>query len=64
MEYRVVWSIDLDAENETLAAEEARRIMKDPESIATFFDVMEAHHENVDWLEGILAEATVQINLE
>ena len=64
MEYRVVWCIDIDAENEQEAAIQAREIMRDPNSSATFFDVMEAHHENVGWLDGILEEATVQVSLE
>lgn len=41
-EYRVVWKIDLDAETAREAAEEALRIMRDPEGIATVFQIFEA----------------------
>ena len=38
-EYKVVWSIELDADNPTDAARLAREIQTDPESIATVFVV-------------------------
>ena len=37
--YTVEWSIVLDAENEIEAAKEALEIFKDPDMIATAFDV-------------------------
>lgn len=37
--YRVVWCIDIDAENPEDAARQALNIQRDPESIATWFDV-------------------------
>ena len=64
MEYRVVWCIDVDAENETEAAKEAQRIMKDPESTATIFDVMEMNPTMQDWLDENFDEAMVQVDLE
>lgn len=38
-EYRVVWSIDLEADNPAGAALLALSIQRDPDSIATFFEV-------------------------
>jgi hypothetical protein len=63
MEYRVVWCIDVDAENEREAAEEAQRIMKDPESTATFFDVMEGDSEGIGWLDGLFEEFMLGVQL-
>ncbi len=37
--YRVVWEIDLDAEDALATAQEALKIMRDPDSTATFFKV-------------------------
>lgn len=37
--YRVTWTIDVDAENATAAAREALEIQRDPNSIATVFEV-------------------------
>ena len=37
--YRVTWTIDIDAEDHTEAAEKALEIHRDPESIATVFEV-------------------------
>jgi hypothetical protein len=37
--YRVTWEIDLHANSPRAAAEEALRIQRDPESIATVFGV-------------------------
>jgi hypothetical protein len=39
MEYTVKWVIQVHAKNPTDAAIEAQRIMRDPESTATFFYV-------------------------
>jgi len=39
MEYRVTWTIDLDAESSEEAAQEALEIQRDPESLATHFTV-------------------------
>ena len=38
---RVVWEIDVDADSAREAAEKALRIQRDPDSIATVFDVVE-----------------------
>lgn len=40
--FRVRWEIDIAAENEIDASVEALRIQRDPESIATIFDVINA----------------------
>ena len=37
--YRVTWGIDIDAETPRQAAEQALAIHRNPESIATIFDV-------------------------
>ncbi|MBD3262045.1 MAG: hypothetical protein GF334_10345 [Candidatus Altiarchaeales archaeon] len=40
-EYRIVWEINIEADNPREAAEEALRIQRDPESCATVFEVRE-----------------------
>lgn len=37
--YRVKWEIDVEAETPQKAAEEAQEAQRDPQSIATHFDV-------------------------
>jgi hypothetical protein len=39
--YRVNWSIDLEADAPRAAAEEALRVQRDPQSIATVFQVQD-----------------------
>lgn len=39
MEFRVTWEIDIDADSPEKAAEEARRAITDPETLATVFTV-------------------------
>jgi len=39
MEYRVIWTIDLDADSPEDAAHKALAIQRDPASIATHFEV-------------------------
>lgn len=39
MEYRVIWEIDIKADSAEGAAREALKIQRDPDSIATVFDV-------------------------
>jgi hypothetical protein len=39
MEYRVIWTIDLNADSPEDAARQALAIHRDPESIATHFEV-------------------------
>jgi hypothetical protein len=39
--YRVMWKIDIDAETPREAAERAHKIMLNPESTATVFEVEE-----------------------
>lgn len=41
MEYRVTWVIEVEAESPREAAEEAQRIQRDPDSLATVFVVSE-----------------------
>lgn len=41
MRYLVVWTVDIDAETPTEAAEQALRYQRNPESIATYFEVQE-----------------------
>ena len=39
--YRVIWRIDVEAESAVAAAERAREVQRDPESIASLFEVIE-----------------------
>ena len=39
MEYKVIWEIEIEADNEKEAAIKARQIQQDPESTATIFKV-------------------------
>ena len=39
--YRVIWRIDIQAESAVAAAERAREVQRDPESIASLFEVIE-----------------------
>ena len=48
MEYRVTWTIDLDADTPEEAARKALEIQRDPESIATCFIVTDAHGNRCD----------------
>jgi hypothetical protein len=41
--FRVVWQIDIDAKSPRAAAQEALRIQRDPESVATVFSVRETN---------------------
>lgn len=45
--YRVIWEIDIDAENEVEAAQKALQIQRDSNSEALFFDVKNVY-EQVD----------------
>jgi len=45
--YRVKWDIDLDAKNARDAARQALKIHRDPASIATVFDVMDANGKHI-----------------
>jgi hypothetical protein len=49
-EYHVIWEIDLDADSPQEAAKKARAIHRDPDSLATVFDVTDeaGHTERVD----------------
>lgn len=53
-EYRITWEIDIEAGNPRKAAEEALRIMKDPDSIASVFTVWDAKDNatTIDLLEA------------
>ena len=50
MEYRVVWTIDIDAETPTDAARKALEIHRNPDSWATHFEVRDSrgHIQEVD----------------
>jgi len=50
MEYRVTWTIDLDADSPEDAARKALVIQRDPSSLATHFEVRDAqgHVDDVD----------------
>jgi hypothetical protein len=39
--YRVIWRIDIQAESAVDAAERAREVQRDPESIASLYEVIE-----------------------
>lgn len=39
--YRIMWSIDVEADNVWLAAQRALEIQRNPESIAFIFDVID-----------------------
>lgn len=41
MKYFISWEIDIDADTPEAAAREALRIQRDPDSIATVFDVFD-----------------------
>lgn len=56
--YRVTWKIDIAADTPEEAAEEALRIHRDPESIATVFNIS-AHHEEVDCTVDLTEGTTV-----
>ena len=60
-EYHVTWEIDLDAESPREAAEKALHIHRNPESIATVFDVTDetGHTERIDLDEAEDDEACV-----
>lgn len=47
-EYRVIWEMDIDASSPREAAEEALKVHRDPESIATIFTV---DGEKIDLLD-------------
>jgi hypothetical protein len=47
-EYLVTWTINIEAEDEAHAAQQALAIQRDPESIATVFEVREMDHDDVD----------------
>ncbi len=52
MMYRVIWEIDLDAEDPRQAARLARALQLSPDSLATFFQVLDPDNKqtNVDLL--------------
>lgn len=45
--YRVLWEIDIDAGTPVEAARKALAIQRDPESIATVFDVIDKRGKRV-----------------
>jgi len=57
--YRITWEIDIDADSPREAAEQALIIHRNPESIATVFDVTDegGHTERIDLDEAEDKEA-------
>lgn len=45
--FRVVWEIEIDAETAVLAARKALAIHRNPESIATVFDITDENGQTV-----------------
>lgn len=63
-EYTVSWDIQLDAESPLEAAKKAFAIMRDPDSLATCFDVIAPNGEciGIDLHEGLPSPYTVTYN--
>ena len=61
-EYHLTWEIDLDADSPRQAAEKALTIHRNPESIATVFDVKDetGHTERIDLDDAEDEEACIQ----
>ena len=56
-EYIVRWEIDIDADSPREAAEKALEVVRDPASIATFFQVLDRDSlEEAEWESVDLAE--------
>lgn len=57
-EYRVVWEIDIVASSPREAAKQALEIQRDPESLATVFDILDEDGDShrVDLLEETASE--------
>lgn len=49
-EFRVSWTIELDAETQAEAARLAAEIMRDPESLATVFSITSREHPSRCWV--------------
>jgi spermidine/putrescine-binding protein len=62
-DYLVLWLINVHASSEEEAAKEAQRFMQDPETLATYFDVVEYHPEMEKYIHDFLDENAVQIDL-
>lgn len=57
MEYRVTWTIDLDAESFEDAARLAREIQLDPDSLATHFVIRDPHGDDRKvWVDTNMSE--------
>ena len=50
--YIVIWEMEIEAENKLEAAELAREIQKDPESVATVFTVQDTEDKSVETLDS------------
>lgn len=50
-EYRVSWSIDIDAESPEAAAEQAEKIMLDPERLGNVFEVRSRDSTDTELIE-------------
>jgi hypothetical protein len=58
--YRIRWEIDLEATSAKKAAKMALEIQRDPESIATVFDVAKRKNDSV--MIGDLTFRTIDLN--
>lgn len=52
-EYRVIWEIDIEADNLKEAVREALRIQRDPESTATIFKVTDKEIRKEYMIDGV-----------
>lgn len=51
MTYRITWLIDIEADSPRDAVEEALRIQRDPESIATVFEVADRNGRHLTTID-------------
>ena len=61
--YRVSWEIDIDAESPRAAAEKAQAIQRDPESLATVFDVIEMDGDTIQRIDLEEAEDSLSAQM-
>ncbi len=61
--YRVSWEIDIDADSPRGAAEKARAIQRDPESLATVFDVIEMDGDTIQRIDLEEAEDSLSAQM-
>ena len=61
--YRVSWESDIDADSPRGAAEKARAIQRDPESLATVFDVIEMDGDTIQRIDLEEAEDSLSAQM-